>query len=121
MIDQHENKENLKSIISLEESNSDSEQLLGRKHSRELYNSVNLHDIEIINSLKNSQNQEKAQSSSPKKIVSCNCKSSQCLKLYCECFAAKGVCDPKLCSCQGCSNTLENYVNKYLISLGIEN
>lgn len=35
---------------------------------------------------------------------SCNCKRSQCLKLYCECFAAGGYCLPS-CSCLNCSNT----------------
>jgi hypothetical protein len=35
---------------------------------------------------------------------SCNCKRSQCLKLYCECFAAGGFCLPS-CSCLNCSNT----------------
>ncbi|KAJ0982517.1 hypothetical protein J5N97_010772 [Dioscorea zingiberensis] len=33
----------------------------------------------------------------------CNCKKSQCLKLYCECFAA-GVFCVEPCSCQGCFN-----------------
>ena len=48
------------------------------------------------------------------KTVTCNCKNSQCLKLYCDCFSAMGYCDPSVCSCQGCSNTPENEVNYYL-------
>ena len=37
----------------------------------------------------------------------CNCKRSQCLKLYCECFAAGGFCMTG-CTCQNCSNTEAN-------------
>ncbi|TVT99557.1 hypothetical protein EJB05_42432 [Eragrostis curvula] len=36
----------------------------------------------------------------------CNCKNSQCLKLYCECFAAGVYCDG--CNCKNCGNTAEN-------------
>ncbi|GAX80761.1 hypothetical protein CEUSTIGMA_g8196.t1 [Chlamydomonas eustigma] len=35
----------------------------------------------------------------------CNCKKSQCLKLYCDCFAAQLPCSN--CSCVGCMNTVE--------------
>jgi len=45
---------------------------------------------------------------SPADIVgarkSCNCKRSQCLKLYCECFANGGFCLPG-CQCYNCLNT----------------
>lgn len=34
----------------------------------------------------------------------CKCKRSQCLKLYCDCFAAGGFCLPS-CTCNGCRNT----------------
>ena len=37
----------------------------------------------------------------------CNCKKSQCLKMYCDCFAASGYCDPS-CTCESCRNTDEN-------------
>lgn len=46
----------------------------------------------------------------PLKKISCNCKNSQCLKLYCECFAKLAFCDPEICSCKGCANTKENEV-----------
>jgi hypothetical protein len=46
----------------------------------------------------------------PKKKITCNCKNSQCLKLYCECFSTLGFCDPNVCSCKECSNTKENEV-----------
>lgn len=37
----------------------------------------------------------------------CNCKRSQCLKMYCDCFAASGYCLPG-CACLNCKNTNEN-------------
>jgi Tesmin/TSO1-like CXC domain, cysteine-rich domain len=43
-------------------------------------------------------------SSDHKKGV-CNCKKSRCLKLYCECFAARLYCDG--CNCKDCHNTPE--------------
>lgn len=42
----------------------------------------------------------------PKKRKHCNCKNSRCLKLYCECFAARVNCDG--CNCSNCGNTTEN-------------
>ncbi|CAK9291185.1 unnamed protein product [Gordionus sp. m RMFG-2023] len=36
----------------------------------------------------------------------CNCTKSQCLKLYCECFASGEFCSN--CNCNNCNNTLEN-------------
>ena len=44
--------------------------------------------------------------------VSCNCKNSRCLKLYCDCFSTLLYCDPSVCSCKGCSNTPDNEVIK---------
>ncbi|CAM0945877.1 unnamed protein product [Alopecurus aequalis] len=41
-----------------------------------------------------------------KKRKHCNCKNSRCLKLYCECFAARVNCDG--CNCSNCGNTTEN-------------
>ena len=41
---------------------------------------------------------------------SCNCKNSQCLKLYCQCFSKFDFCDPEFCSCKNCANTKENEV-----------
>ncbi|GJQ15662.1 hypothetical protein GpartN1_g7453.t1 [Galdieria partita] len=37
----------------------------------------------------------------------CNCKRSQCLKLYCECFASGSYCTSK-CKCNGCKNNGNN-------------
>ena len=36
-------------------------------------------------------------------LKSCNCKSSKCLKLYCECFANNKFCGAH-CACNGCCN-----------------
>lgn len=36
----------------------------------------------------------------------CNCKQSKCLKLYCECFASGGYCDPSTCNCINCCNNI---------------
>ena len=45
-----------------------------------------------------------------KKNHKCNCKKSRCLKLYCECFANGEYCID--CSCQDCSNTIQNEKEK---------
>ena len=52
----------------------------------------------------------------PSKSVTCSCKSSQCLKLYCECFAAGAHCDPAVCSCMNCSNNIQNEVSQIIYS-----
>lgn len=39
------------------------------------------------------------------RTVSCNCKKSRCLKLYCDCFRAQKYCDG--CNCQQCFNSPE--------------
>lgn len=36
----------------------------------------------------------------------CNCSKSQCLKLYCDCFASGQFCQD--CNCRDCSNNLEH-------------
>lgn len=42
-----------------------------------------------------------------KKKVSCNCKKSKCLKLYCDCFAVDGFCG-RDCNCTDCYNNLSH-------------
>jgi len=41
----------------------------------------------------------------------CRCKASRCLKLYCPCFAASGLCSGA-CSCKNCQNT--TYTSKII-------
>lgn len=42
----------------------------------------------------------------PKKPKQCNCKSSRCLKLYCDCFASGVYCDG--CNCSNCHNNVNH-------------
>jgi len=39
------------------------------------------------------------------KAITCNCRKSHCLKLYCDCFKVKNFCNG--CNCLDCANTLE--------------
>mmetsp|Transcript_2855 Transcript_2855/g.3348 ORF Transcript_2855/g.3348 Transcript_2855/m.3348 type:complete len:1028 (+) Transcript_2855:399-3482(+) len=48
---------------------------------------------------------DKNSSSPDKRRNPCNCKKSNCLKLYCVCFASELYCDG--CNCHDCSNTKE--------------
>lgn len=41
------------------------------------------------------------------KKISCNCKKTKCLKLYCECYNAGKICGGD-CKCLNCSNTEEH-------------
>lgn len=42
-----------------------------------------------------------------KKQITCKCKKTKCLKLYCDCFASQNMCS-KSCKCQNCYN-IQNY------------
>ena len=53
-------------------------------------------------------------SNGDKTKFACNSNNSQCLKLYCECFATMLYCDPKICNCRNCGNTIENEVSIFL-------
>lgn len=46
------------------------------------------------------------QKKDPTKRVTCNCRRTKCIKLYCECFANGMYC--KDCGCIDCANTLQN-------------
>jgi hypothetical protein len=45
--------------------------------------------------------------STPNNDMGCKCSKSRCLKLYCDCFQAGGVCR-RSCFCVSCQNTVEN-------------
>ena len=49
------------------------------------------------------------------KQVSCNCKKSQCIKLYCECFRTLSFC--KNCNCDCCLNKDDNQTRSNVISV----
>ena len=40
--------------------------------------------------------------------VACNCIRSRCLKLYCSCFQGGKVCNPDICTCVSCLNTVSD-------------
>lgn len=47
----------------------------------------------------------------------CNCKNSQCLKRYCECFSRLKFCDSSVCNCKNCFNTVAKKVSINIIIL----
>ena len=47
--------------------------------------------------------------------VSCNCKNSRCVKLYCECFRNETFC--KDCNCECCLNKTDNPTRKNTIGM----
>lgn len=44
----------------------------------------------------------------PARRVACNCKNSQCIKLYCECFRNESFC--RDCNCECCLNKSDNKI-----------
>ena len=46
--------------------------------------------------------------------ITCNCKKSKCLKLYCDCFAFGLGCSPE-CKCADCANVEDNEERKLAI------
>ncbi|GAB2269193.1 hypothetical protein Dimus_004122 [Dionaea muscipula] len=67
-------------------------------------------DLELPETLEefNQANTKKNRKKEPKPAKSggskrCNCKKSKCLKLYCDCFAARCYCSES-CACHGCCN-----------------
>lgn len=54
--------------------------------------------------------QELLQDNIPFTLYACHCKSSHCLKLYCNCFQSGTLCDPYICGCLDCENSAAHSV-----------
>ena len=56
------------------------------------------------------------------KSHTCNCNKTNCLKLYCECFANGEVCDPT-CRCNSCNNNDNNASlrNQVILNIKLKN
>lgn len=57
------------------------------------------------------------------KVACCNCKSSNCIKMYCECFKTRGYCVPQ-CKCYNCKNNRkekENELKRFSFSTNFAN
>ena len=60
-----------------------------------LNNKLSISSPEMNNPFKKKKHEEE--------VLSCTCKNSQCLKLYCKCFSAKSFCGDQ-CKCIDCKN-----------------
>ncbi|CAG9329585.1 unnamed protein product [Blepharisma stoltei] len=71
---------------------------------------------DLLNSLANSSPLKRPRE---KKPLTCSCRKSKCLKLYCECFATGQYCTD--CACTSCANTEEKETQrKNAINLTLE-
>lgn len=50
-----------------------------------------------------------------KRKITCNCKNSGCIKMYCECFREVGYCG-SLCKCKDCKNVETNAERKFSLT-----
>ena len=95
--DNNNNNEKINMNINMNVSNNVYHFCLGEKN-----NNINNNNIHIYSSDK--YKEEKA-----KKKFSCRCKKSNCMKLYCDCFANGEKCIG--CNCVNCSNVIGNEIN----------
>jgi len=56
-----------------------------------------------ITGTRHTKSKAAAKKDSEEEVLSCTCKNSQCLKLYCKCFSAKSFCSAQ-CKCIDCKN-----------------
>lgn len=68
-------------------------------------------DPMIPNKNQNSNKQPNNNKTNSQVPLGCKCKKTKCLKLYCECFAAKSFCNDN-CSCMECLNREDGNNNK---------
>ena len=61
-----------------------------------------------VSSHKETLKNKKIEKKRRKKYLTCNCKNSECLKLYCECFSKNGYCS-KNCKCISCKNNADHH------------
>ena len=67
----------------------------GSRHQERVESQLEIRGVQMSKAIKNVP------------VSKCTCKKSQCMKLYCECFAKGGFCGID-CGCVGCSNTSDN-------------
>ncbi|KAL5783153.1 hypothetical protein ACOSP7_008182 [Xanthoceras sorbifolium] len=70
------------------------------------FNSEHADNFEEFNQLSPKKKRKKSSTVDSDGCKRCNCKKTQCLKLYCDCFAA-GIYCAESCACQGCRNRPE--------------
>ncbi|CAK9324601.1 unnamed protein product [Citrullus colocynthis] len=74
-----------------------------RNNKQQMPSSVSVNDMNISRRIKRKREKEKVEGGN-KPSLCCNCKKSECLKRYCECFASGVYCSKDHCSCIDCFN-----------------
>lgn len=62
--------------------------------------------LKTVDSIEENESNDSIKVTSPGGRKPCNCTRSQCLKLYCDCFANGEFCSN--CNCKECFNNLDN-------------
>ena len=111
----NENNQNL-NHINYENKNRESENQISRKNSNLNNNKINMNiNMNVNNNIYHyyfgentidSFSEQKIVEEKNKKKFFCKCKKSECLKLYCDCFANGEKCIG--CNCRNCSNKIGN-------------
>jgi hypothetical protein len=70
-----------------------------RRNQQDMIMNANQVNYDRVKIDKNAEDQDEKKEGN----FSCNCKHSQCLKLYCDCLRNNGFCGPR-CNCNGCEN-----------------
>ncbi|KAH9260537.1 hypothetical protein BASA81_001004 [Batrachochytrium salamandrivorans] len=80
--------------------------LRGLQQQQQLQQQGKKRSIDLVNGNGGEDTQQQQQSEDTV-AIKCNCKKSRCLKLYCECFAARRMCVGE-CKCADCANNAAN-------------